>query len=689
MPNIIELPTTFNNGLLHCLALHCVLTKQPLPSSLFDLQGSALEPLSTFFQDESSFNLYFEKQLKIIQTEGTRQDLMLEKALILQMLFRRYYATQLKKEPKDAVYYSYLKRRFVRGITRYSLAFDEAQGEQTLDALLSANEGLLFKANKVYIQAYLAEQKRLERGEEINESDRLQAPTVYFDETGCDEFIRAIEDNENLLQYTDIRPLTDMLDVSLTISDEKESHDPEKLELVLRDGEYALKLEDGEVADSLQRSIVLYQRGRGDLLSIDEPLKQVKHCEELEKTCLFLSVTLPCSASFLPDPPFNLLIGRLDSLASAAPPKLSFNAMSALTDAYLDAQAAYDFSLFEDQFKWQLVTSFLDNNTTIDKDVTSYCNAYLREGGQYSKDEVVEGLLGDTRSIEGIRHGVEADYTQCVSTEDYIKVQQKYAFLQASYLDELAILRFYQELIVKENTRFERLISQLSDNGLKESLYSLYRELHGSNLSFSEKLMGYQLVLNTFSPLNQTPPNIPLFEQRLARFENAAKTMKGHARLGYQLLGAAMLGVVFAVGIALSVGTLGLGVGCVGAVGSIMMSMGFFSLGQPRGFSKAITQISKHANKAPSLVDKLNLVLGDSWLLNAKGHYYCQVNDINEGKGLAKKINRLGAVGKIKAEAKIVSEGRYTVELKGVTYDELKKIEKQSLPSSIIPAVSL
>lgn len=98
MPGAVEVAGTFNNCFFHAYAVYLLVNTLPLPDNLFDFTSvlgsdSPASKLQKFFPDAASLEIFSDYQ-NLLATHSKSQHIM-EKTLVLGILFREWFATQL------------------------------------------------------------------------------------------------------------------------------------------------------------------------------------------------------------------------------------------------------------------------------------------------------------------------------------------------------------------------------------------------------------------------------------------------------------------------------------------------------------------------------------------------------------------------------------------------------------------
>lgn len=683
MPKLIDVPATLNNCFFHCLATHFLLNDIAFPDAVFDLRNTPFDTLALVITDQASFDSVFQLESQMRAKDKSANAFIVEKMLLLGVLLRHYYVKQLKSLAEEGDLYHEIESRFIQHLETVK---EVAAEEGEIDEICSTTEddlGLLLQVNREYVVAYLTQLRAQDKLVDV--LDKQPEPSEYFKQTGFRTFIQALEKDSDTLSISDASPLTKLLgiDVHVFIDEEEVKTDivHDRCEFQIKEGHYFLKVPEDERSQQLEQDLSVYKEERKAILG-EHTSRQSKEEKANQSDCLFLAATFPVDEDVEGENPVESLQKRWSAILDSQNIRLPLLAISEDVQAFLDSDNAGAFLHLEDTVKERMVDAFIAHQPDVIQKIQEISARMPEETKVYARDKVLDNIIGETIAPHGIQERIHQtlreDLIQCHSQNDYWAFKDKYAFLNADSLKRLDMLHFFQEMISDREQRFNELIAGIADESLKQRLRDYYQALHTPDLSLSRKLTLYQLVLETFSPLNIEDADIVQFEYRLQQLKQTAKQLEGHAKPVLKYLGVLMLAVVVGVGIALAIGSLGVGAACLAGTGALLLSLGFFSSARSKSVAKKTEQIVKLAKVAPSLIDKLAQTLGHDWLQESEGQYVTELNDIAEANRLALSFNERFSATKMKAKPEIDSLHRYRVVLSNVSYQRLEKIRTES-----------
>lgn len=685
MPNLIDVPATLNNCFFHCLAAHHLLNHLVIPDDVFDLKETPFERLSPYVYDKSSFDKIFYNEQQIREGDNLSGDFLVEKILLLGVLFRHYFIKQLKRLDKESAAYQTIQAQFLRDVAALSDLVDDEGDIETLCRAVEDNLGLLLQSNHDYVVAYLEQ----ERGTDVVKDviEKRPDPQTYFNTEGLRQFIGSLGSDNETLSINDVSLLTQILDIHIerideatVVIDSKEAG--VRSEIQLDAGHYYLKGDDAEGTRQLNEALTQYRTSREIILREYADRKRQEEAAS-QSDCLFLAAMLPKADESEGRSAMSNLVSAWEGMMTHQGLSLPLAQTQASTVLYLDSRKKTSFFELEKVVRGQMVEAYFDTHPDIKQKIKDISRRVLEETKTYAMDSVMASIIGEIRdeeAIQALMHtAIKKDLLECQTDADYRAFREKYDFLNAPDLQTLSMLIFFKEMINDREQCLNELITQIDDQLLKKRLRECYQALHEKPLHLSEQLALYQLILTGFSPLNEDEPDIARFETYLLRLKKMGSELEGHHRPILKAVGGLMMAVAFAAVIALSVGSLGAVAGGLAVAGGVLLSLGFFSMGRSKGLARTIEKVAKEGKLASPLSQKLTQLLGHPCVLNHQGNYVIEVDDIVSANRLAILANKHFTGTKMKAISEIDAYHRYCVVMSQVSHEQFDKIPSCTL----------
>ena len=317
MEQAVDVSGAFDNCFFHNYALYLLSNNLPFPKDLFCFQSvlthdSRAEKLHPFFPKSNTLNLF--SSLAPNTDRGSSSTYIFEKTLILGVLLREWFATQLAANPEHKTEMLHGEHGVLTAFTTYK----EYRAFMSKEALYSGEFGLLFESNASFLEYFFYRSENGDKSSPFEEyfsnsqSDE-EAIRNYWKNEGYQLYCQYMAQPSVKLSYLEIIPMMKIINQSLEIYDKKDGSIvaqykgtneilPEfKIALHVQQGHYFLfKTEDTlDDLEEYERSYEQYKKDRDMILrASDSPV-----------TCLFVRAI--CPKGHLDEEPFDVLLQLL------------------------------------------------------------------------------------------------------------------------------------------------------------------------------------------------------------------------------------------------------------------------------------------------------------------------------------------------------------------------------------------
>ncbi len=320
----------FDNCFFHTYTIYLLANKLPLPEDLFTFKSilgaeSPASKLQARFPNQDSLSLFAEFAQRHHPDEAPLSpDFIVEKTLVLGFLMREWFATQMAQSVAVA------NRIQEDALTKFKNYRTSRWDEIDTDLLLSGPEGVLYTANKAFLEYYMThhpqngtlteEEARFKKYFTDAAEDEDKALEAYWKAEGYQNYCRLIANPSTKLAYNDVMSVIEMLNQPLAIYNIDQSiiysnkgrEDLPKMEVKFHAmaGHYYL-LKTDETAPLLReyaQSMEQYAIDREVVLRVIGD----KNLAAEEQSSLLVGAI--CPNGHLNKPSFNLLLDKVDLL---------------------------------------------------------------------------------------------------------------------------------------------------------------------------------------------------------------------------------------------------------------------------------------------------------------------------------------------------------------------------------------
>ena len=321
----------FDNCFFHAYATHILANKLPLPEDLFTFKSilgadSPATQLQARFPNQDSLSLFVKYAQHHHPDEAPLfPNFIVEKTLVLGFLIREWFASRMSHSDGVA---NQIQAEIIK---KFKIYRESRWDELEASTILSGSEGVLYTANKAFLEYFTVHPKdNLVTEEELRfyqyftkaNGDEDKALEAYWEAEGYQNYCQLIANPSTKLAYNDVVPVIEMLNQSLTIYNANHNqaiiHHHEgsdvfpKMEVKLdaRAGHYYLLKTDetAPLLEEYQLSLEHYMKDRMDILSV------VGDKDAAASTKPSLLVGAICPNGHLGKPPFSLLLDKVDQL---------------------------------------------------------------------------------------------------------------------------------------------------------------------------------------------------------------------------------------------------------------------------------------------------------------------------------------------------------------------------------------
>ena len=309
-----------DNCFFHAYAAYLLSNKLPLPADLFTPvpgnENISVEQLKTVFKNEQDLEV-FKTQRQLQNSEVEPSEMLLEKTLVLGVLFRDWFSRKLLQNEahKDRLFDQPDNENAVSFI-KVIEAFREV-GAEALRA--DARFAPIYEANIAFFNR-------------LGTTDEPVDFQAYWNEEGYKNYCDYLAKPHVKIAYTDMMPVLESLEVpytiyskqdaSITATSGEDNHEKPRLDLAIAGGEghyYLLKDSHTEAAlNDYAASLAQYIKDREAILQRSTPEEKSQAC----KNAISPLVSMIIPDDFLPmeEDPIELLVQRVKQFQSEGVP---------------------------------------------------------------------------------------------------------------------------------------------------------------------------------------------------------------------------------------------------------------------------------------------------------------------------------------------------------------------------------